>query len=96
MDLDLVHEDGDTKGAFYLRDDDGETLGEMTYSKAGDHLLIFDHTWVDDSLRGEGQARRLLDHAMEWVRSEGKKVNPLCPYVKSQFDKDERFDDLRA
>lgn len=93
--MELVHEDGESKGGFYLRDGDA-TLGEMTYSKAGEDRLIFDHTWVDDSLRGQGRARQLLDAAMVWVRTTGRKVVPLCPYVKAQFDKDESLADLRA
>ena len=92
--MDLVHEDNESDGGFYLRNGD-EMLGEMTYEKRSG-VLVFDHTWVDGSLRGQGQARRLLDVAMLWVRSEGKKVEPVCPYVKGQFDKDPSLADLRA
>lgn len=94
--MELVHEDGEFKGGFYLRDEDGETLGEMTYSKAGEKILIFDHTWVDDSLRGQGKARELLDAGVAWAREIDKKINPQCPYVAKQFEKDESLADLKA
>ena len=90
----MVHEDRESDGGFYLRVGD-ETVGEMTYEKRG-AILAFDHTWVDASLRGQGKARELLDAAMSWVRSTGKKVEPVCSYVIAQFDKDPTLADLRA
>ena len=91
--MELVHQDGDSGGFYLVRGD--ETLGEMTYKTQG-NVLLFDHTWVDDSLRGQGKARELLDAAMSWVRTTGKKVEPVCPYVRGQFDKDASLADLRA
>ncbi len=93
--IELVHEDGHPKGGFYLRQN-GETLAEMTYSKAGDTKLLFDHTWVDDSLRGQGRGRELLDAAIVWVRATGHTVVPVCPYVTSQFQKDTSLHDVLA
>jgi predicted GNAT family acetyltransferase len=94
--LELVHEPEETRGGFYLRDSDGETLGEITYEERLDDVLCFDHTWVADSLRGQGQAGKLLETAMEWVRSVGKKVEPKCPYVRRRFETDESLADLQA
>ncbi len=68
----------------------------MTYERRDDDVLVFPHTWVDDSLRGEGRARELLDAAVEWVRAEGLKIEPVCPYVVGQFEKDESLRDIRA
>ncbi|MEZ5009111.1 MAG: GNAT family N-acetyltransferase [Chitinophagales bacterium] len=82
-----------TKGrAFYLKND--QTLAEMTFSKAGSELIIIDHTEVDDSLRGQGIGRKLLDKIIEMVRANNLKVLPLCPYVKSVFDKDASIRDV--
>lgn len=93
--VELVHEDGESSGGFYLYRD-GEKLGEMTYRKQDGGVLLFHHTWVDDSLRGQGRARQLLDAAMAWVRTTGGKVRPTCSYVVAQFDKDPSLADLRA
>jgi len=41
------------RGRFKLLNDAGQMLGEMTFSRARDDLIIIDHTEVDDSLRGQ-------------------------------------------
>ncbi len=92
--LQITHEDGDSKGGFYLLRGD-EKLGEITYKKE-DGNLVFDRTWVDDSLRGQGRAGQLFGVAMDWVRAEGHKVVPVCSYVQARFDKDESLADLKA
>jgi predicted GNAT family acetyltransferase len=94
--LDLVHEDGEREGGFYLHDDQGARLGEMEYRRAEDGVLEFHHTWVHESLQGQGCARQLLDAAMLWVRSTGGRVLPTCRYVSNQFDRDPSLADLRA
>ena len=55
---------------------------------------IIDHTDVDDSLRGEGVGRQLLNALVDWARSTGTKVLPLCPFAKAQFDKDPAIQDV--
>ncbi|MEL6972611.1 MAG: N-acetyltransferase, partial [Bacteroidota bacterium] len=51
--LPIEIEEQDTKGRAFLKID-GALKAEMTYSKAGEELIIIDHTEVDDSLRGQG------------------------------------------
>ena len=94
--LELRHIDSEAKGGFYLHDADGTKLGEMTYTRRSPGILAFDHTWVDSSLRGQGQAGVLLDAAMTWVRARGDKVIPVCSYVVKKFDEDEQLAALRA
>ena len=78
----------DNKGAAFLKQN-GKQLAEMTFSLAGDTLMIIDHTDVDDSLRGQGIGRKLLDKVLQYAENEERKIMPLCPYAKSVFDKDE-------
>ena len=86
-------EETDTKGRAYTGDA-AEPLAEMAYSRAGDKLIIIDHTIVDDSLRGQGVGRQLLDVVLAMVRERGVKVLPLCPFAKSVFDKDPSIRDV--
>ncbi|QNP48800.1 GNAT family N-acetyltransferase [Diaphorobacter aerolatus] len=91
----VQHEESPTKGAFYI-DRDGERVAEMSYSRTNEHMIIIDHTNVDDSLRGQGVARQLLDALVAWARGTHTKVLPLCAYAKAQFDKDPSIRDLLA
>lgn len=81
------------KGKAYIGNPD-TPLAAMTFSKAGDSLIIIDHTEVDESLRGQGAGRKMLDKMVEMAREKGIKILPLCPYAKSVFDKDESIQDV--
>ena len=93
MQYTVEHEEAASKGAFYI-DKAGQRVAEMTYSRTNATMIIIDHTDVDDSLRGEGVGRQLLDALVAWARSTGTKVLPLCPFAKSQFDKDPAIRDV--
>ena len=92
--LKMVHEEAGGRGGFYLRDVDGRTLGSITYYHDQPGTVVFDHTDVDESLRGQGRARQLLDAGVEWVRAEHLHITPECPYVKGQFRKDPSLADV--
>ena len=93
MQYTVQHEEAASKGAFYI-DKAGQRVAEMTYSRTNATMIIIDHTDVDDSLRGEGVGRQLLNALVDWARSTGTKVLPLCPFAKSQFDKDPAIRDV--
>lgn len=81
------------KGAFYLEENQVR-LAEMTFTMAGEHKMIIDHTEVDESLKGQGVGRKLLDQLVEYVRQHDIKVLPLCPYANSVFQKDASIRDV--
>ncbi|MCU0383617.1 MAG: N-acetyltransferase [Cyclobacteriaceae bacterium] len=83
----------DSKGTFNFLVND-VTKASMTFSKAGDQLIIIDHTEVDDSLKGKGIGLQLVQEAVTWARTNNKKIIPLCPFAKSVFDKHSEFGDV--
>ena len=91
--LEIKHQDNGSKGEFYIGEAE-QHLAEMSYSWAGDDKFIIDHTWVDDSLRGQHVGRHLLDHAVELARQKQVKILPLCPFAKSEFNKDPSIHDV--
>lgn len=84
---------GDTKGEFYI-EEQGQKSAEMTFSKAGEDTIIIDHTYVDDSLRGEGIGEKLVMAGVSYARDNNLKIIPLCPFAKSVFDKKEDIKDV--
>lgn len=82
-----------SKGAFIIKVNN-ERLAEMTYSKAGEKLIIIDHTEVSDALRGKGAGKQLVSAAVEYARKNQIKILPLCPFAKSVFDKSPEFNDV--
>jgi predicted GNAT family acetyltransferase len=64
---------------------------EMTYSKAGESMIIIDSTQVPDAMRGQKVGVALVLRAVEDARSSGKKIMPLCPFAKAQFARHSEF-----
>lgn len=91
----VAHEESEHRGAFYI-EEDGKRLAEMTYSRANPSLVIIDHTEVNESLRGQGVGRSLLDAAVEWARATDTKVTATCPFASAQFAKDPSIRDVLA
>lgn len=79
---------------FYLGESEEKILAEMTYVPSGDTLIIIDGTYVDDELGGQGVGKLLLKELVDWARVENKKIIPLCPYAKSQMEKNEEYHDM--
>lgn len=93
MAITIDHVASESKGSFTATDE-GRTLGEITYSRAGDGLVILDHTDVSPEARGTGLGRKLVDAAVAWARENNTRIMPLCPYARSVFEKDDSLADV--
>ena len=67
---------------------------EMTFSKAGDKILIVDHTGVPDELGGMGVGKALVEYMVMDVRARGLKVVPLCPFTNATLRKHSEWQDI--
>lgn len=89
-------EEDPPRGRFKLLDDAGQMLGEMTFSRARDDLIIIDHTEVDDSLRGKHGGLRLFEGMVAWARSTGTSIMSTCPFANAMFERDPSSRDVLA
>lgn len=89
----IILEESDTKGR-YVYQEIGRPEAEMTYSKAGDRLIIIDHTGVPIDYKGEGVGRRLVNKAVEDARINDKEILPLCPFAAAEFRKHSDWADV--
>jgi predicted GNAT family acetyltransferase len=88
----VEREDGASKGRYRLVVDGVEA--EMTYSRAGEGLIIIDHTEVPAALRGRRVGERLVRQAIEDARREGIAIIPLCPFAKAQIARHPEWQDV--
>ena len=72
---------------------DGELAGFAEYQLT-DRLVIFTHTEVGDRFEGKGVGSAIARFALDDVRSTGKRVLPLCPFVKGWIEKHPDYQDL--
>ena len=78
----------------FFVEEDGKKLAAMTFSKAGDQLIIIDHTEVSDVLRGKNVGKQLVAAAVDHARKNGLKILPLCTFAKSVFEKTAEYQDV--
>ena len=71
----------------FLNNDAGEMVAEVTFPAVSEHKVVVDHTFVDDSLRGQGVAEKLMVAIAEKFRKEGLTFVATCSYAKKWFDK---------
>ena len=92
--MDIQHHEDDSKGYYWVKVDGHRA--EMTYSRAGEKLIIIDHTGVPDALRGMGIGEKLVERAVIDARESGRKITPLCPFAKAQIAKHKEWQDVLA
>ena len=73
----------------------GERLAEITW-QLRDGVMHVDHTYVSNTLRGQGVAKKLVDEAAHYARQQGYKMNAICSYVVAAFEKSDVYNDVKA
>lgn len=91
--MEVKQTDNKEKGSFYI-ELENKIVAQMTYVWAGTNKIIIDHTEVGPESKGKGAGKSMLTKAVEFARSNGIKIIPLCPFAKSVFDKVAEFQDV--
>lgn len=89
----IQREEHGKKGAFFV-EKDGEWLAEMTYFKSGDNEITIDHTEVDESLKGKGIGKKLVEEAVKYARANNLKIKATCPFATAEFEKTPDYSDV--
>lgn len=83
----------DNKG-FFKAEKDGKQAGLMFYTWAGADKIIIDHTEVEPEFNGQNVGKNMAMAAIEYARKNRIKIIPLCPFVKSLFNKTPEIRDV--
>jgi uncharacterized protein len=91
--MDIKHESDGSRGAFFV-EEEGQRLAEMTYVLSGTAHLVIEHTGVSAALKGRGVGKQLVAAGVEYARSHGLVILPLCSFAKAEFDKSPAYADV--
>ena len=92
--MQITHSATDTKGSYSYREAPDHPAALLTYSRAGDTMIILDHTEVPDIYRGRNIGAALVARAVEDARRDGVTVVPLCPFAAAQFRRHPEYHDV--
>ncbi len=93
-DITITLEEQGHKGRYVAHVAGSAEVGEMTFSRINDKLIIVDHTGVPDSLGGKGVGRALAEHVVADARAKGFRIVPLCPFLRAQFERHPEWADV--
>ncbi|MFD2045240.1 GNAT family N-acetyltransferase [Ornithinibacillus salinisoli] len=79
---------------FYIGETEERSKAEITFNEQDGSVIVIDHTYVADDLRGQGVAGELVDRVVSYAREHGKKINPECSYAKSKMEKTSTYRDV--
>lgn len=91
--MEIKLSESENKGRFFI-EEEGKMLAQITWVKETEDHIILDHTFVDDSLRGQGIARQLFDKVIELARDRDIKIQPVCSYAQKMFEQNPEIADL--
>lgn len=93
--MNIQNQEHGVKGAFFI-ERDGEWIAEMTYRKSGEDTIIIDHTEVDESLKGKGVGKNLVEKGVNFARENNLKIVAECSFVKKVIDETPEYRDVLA
>ncbi len=70
----------------YTTDPSGKIIAEVTFPTK-DGISNINHTFVDESLRGQGIAGKLVKMAADKILAEGNKIAATCHYAVIWFQR---------
>lgn len=83
-------------GRIYLRNEAGKTIAEVLFSAEGNETVNITHTFVDESLRGQGVAGKLMQAAANRLRAEHKTARLTCSYAIQWFARHPEYADVTS
>lgn len=72
----------------------GSTLAEVAFPAVDADTVNIDHTFIDDSLRGQGIAGRLMEAVAKHLRDQNKKAVVTCSYAVKWFERHPEYSSL--
>ena len=88
-----MHDIHEAHNLFYIGSDSARPDAQIQYTIKGRVLTIW-HTEVGDLLKGQGAGSALVAYTVNYARQHALKIQPVCTYALSQFEKKPEYQDV--
>lgn len=78
----------------FLLDKNNKTIAEVTFPDVDENTVNINHTYVDDSLRGQGIAGKLMKAVAEQLQAQNKKAVLTCSFAIKWFERNPEYSNL--
>ena len=79
--MEFVHK----KNEIVVYDDKQKEVAKVTFPSLGGNLVDVNHTVVDDSLKGQGVAGKLMEEVAKDMQETNRKAKLTCSYAVAYF-----------
>ncbi|MGX8709482.1 MAG: GNAT family N-acetyltransferase [bacterium] len=83
------------RNRIFAENESGSIVAEVTFPDIDEQTVNIDHTFVDDSLRGQGIAGKLMEATADLLRQQNRKARLTCSYAVKWFDNHPEYYDIR-
>ncbi len=83
------------RNRIFAENESGSIVAEVTFPDIDEQTVNIDHTFVDDSLRGQGIAGKLMEATAALLRQQNRKARLTCSYAVKWFDNHPEYYDIR-
>ncbi|MBN2604605.1 MAG: N-acetyltransferase [Bacilli bacterium] len=90
--MDLTIKKGTNR--FYIGSDENNSIAEITYYYDSESVIVIDHTYVSEELRGQSIAGKLLHEVVQLARTSNLKVIPVCSYAVLKLTRNDEYKDI--
>ncbi|WP_315516899.1 GNAT family N-acetyltransferase [Hoylesella shahii] len=91
----ITHTNNERQGEFVAFEGD-ERVGYISYEWVDNNCFAILHTVVSPEHKGKGIAKILLDAAADYARKHNKKIKDVCSFVTVQFQRNDKYNDVKA
>lgn len=91
----ITHTNNERQGEFVAFEGE-ERMGYISYEWVDNNCFAILHTVVSPEHKGKGIAKILLDAAADYARKHNKKIKDVCSFVTVQFERSDKYNDVKA
>ena len=88
--MNIQHKQTESNGEFFLLDQNGDKVAELTYFFVDEQTINANHTYVSETLRGQGVADQLYRELVIFVRDKKLKLIPTCSYIVKKWQRENK------
>lgn len=82
-------------GGIFTLNKEGEEVGRLTYTLfPAESKMVISYVLVHPKFEGRGMGRYLVDHSIDYARTNGLKIYPQCSYARSVMNRMEGVADV--
>ena len=88
--MQIQHQQTPTEGEFFLLDQQGDKVAKLSYFFVDEHTINANHTYVSETLRGQGIADQLYRELANFVQDNKLKLIPTCTYILKKWQREHK------